>query len=355
MYILVTLFLAVGAINAQNNLLFWLFGFAIAILVTSGILSGNAMMRLHARALPTPDARAGEEFSIRYQLKSRSRLFPLFGLVIREEETRLEMSGPAVVVHLSPGSSTKATARLIANTRGRHTLPAFRIESTFPFGIIRKWIRYEQPRTLLVVPHALPLREMPSLFHAGSRQEDQQAKLKQGGGSEFFGLRPYAPGDPRRKIAWKTSARRDGLVVIQHAQETEPRLMIWMKRPDRGSSTEMIERSIALACSLAREGVRKNCAVGMWAPWAQISIRPASGQPQLKKIERTLAHLNLAMEPRPDTPPSGRSGRLIRVICGSELVTDPENGVFAVNQPAAWLRQDTHLPSPLIEQEGGAG
>ena len=38
-YMLVTVFIAVGAFNSQNNLLFWAFGLSLAAMVVSGILS----------------------------------------------------------------------------------------------------------------------------------------------------------------------------------------------------------------------------------------------------------------------------------------------------------------------------
>ncbi|MBO6514819.1 MAG: hypothetical protein JJ974_12725, partial [Phycisphaerales bacterium] len=45
LFVFVTLFIALGAINGQNNLLFWLFGFSIAALVVSGIITGSALMK----------------------------------------------------------------------------------------------------------------------------------------------------------------------------------------------------------------------------------------------------------------------------------------------------------------------
>src|ERR1041385_4840021 len=43
-YILVTLFIAMGAINSQNNLLFAALGLAIGGLLISGIISGGALL-----------------------------------------------------------------------------------------------------------------------------------------------------------------------------------------------------------------------------------------------------------------------------------------------------------------------
>lgn len=350
MYILVTLFLAVGAINAQNNLLFWLFGFAIAILITSGLLSGNAMMRLHVRGLPIAVARAGEVRTVRYQLKSRSRMFPLFGLILREEiqrETLVDITGPGVVVHLSPKASGTATARMIAHKRGRYALPAFRVESSFPFGIIRKWIRYEQLRSLIVVPHLLPLKPIGFLHQPGEHAEEQFAKPKRGPGSEFFGLRPYVPGDPRRKIAWKTSARREGLFVLEHAKETEPKVIVWLQRPADSTPIELRERAIALACSLVHAASDANCAVGFWAPWASIRYNAAPGISQIKKIEYALAHLQISSSDTADPPPPTRSGRLIRVSSSSTETANPLAGEFAADQPQLWLRADEQLPRSL--------
>lgn len=352
MYILVTLFLAVGAINAQNNLLFWLFGFAIALLITSGILSGNAMMRLSTRAFPITDARAGTPHPLRYRLSSQSRMFPLFGLVIREEETDLQTESPAIVVHLSPGASAETAGWIIAHKRGRYALPAFRIESSFPFGIIRKWIRFEQPRTLIVLPHELQLKPSPFLFQPGARSEDHQSKPRRGSGSEFFGLRQYVAGDSRRKIAWKTSARRNGLVVIQHAQETEPRVMIWLRKPDPTDHPVLIERAIALAASVSRAAMDSGCAVGFWAPWASIRFNPGSGTSQLHRIEYALANLDLSITDDSDTPPASVSGRVIEVVCTDAPRPNPVGETFAADHPETWILAGEQLPEALVLPEG---
>lgn len=351
MYILVTLFLAVGAINAQNNLLFWLFGFAIALLITSGILSGNAMMRLSVRASTITDARAGIPHPLRYRLDSHSRMFPLFGLVIREEETDLQTDSPAIVVHLSPGESAETSGWILAHKRGRYDLPAFRVESSFPFGIIRKWIRFEQPRTVTVLPHELHLQ--PSLFlsQPGARSEDHQSKPRRGSGSEFFGLRQYVAGDSRRKIAWKTSARRNGLVVIQHAQETEPRVMIWLRKPAAADHPVLVERTIALAASVSRAVMDSGCAVGFWAPWVSIRFNPGSGASQLHRIEYALANLDLSAADESDSAPQSVSGRVIQVVCTDASAPSSTGDTFAADHPDSWLFEGEQLPDALVLPE----
>ena len=75
MYAIVTLFLAVGAINSQNNLLFWLFGVSIATLVVSGLISGNALMQTRISALAVSDATAGDVVKLRYSITNNSRFF----------------------------------------------------------------------------------------------------------------------------------------------------------------------------------------------------------------------------------------------------------------------------------------
>ncbi|MCA9303349.1 MAG: DUF58 domain-containing protein [Phycisphaerales bacterium] len=353
MYILVTLFLAVGAINAQNNLLFWLFGFAIALLVTSGILSGNAMLRLNAHAFPGENARAGRIHILRYRIRSHSRLFPLFALIIREEETGLQTESPGIVVHLAPGSSGESSAEVVAHTRGRYTLPAFRIESTFPFGIIRKWIRFEQPRTLVVLPYALPLRPAPLLFQPGARAEDHHSKPRRGSGTEFFGLRSYSPGDPRRKIAWKTSARRDGLVVIQHAQETEPRIVVWLRKPNDFDPPALVERAIALASSVSRAAVDSGYTVGFWAPWSSLRFSPsAPGHSQLMRIDTALANLDLSLDAQPDTPPPSMLGSVIQVVCQADMLGGLSDGYLAADRPESWLMEGESLPDALTIEAG---
>jgi uncharacterized protein (DUF58 family) len=69
--------------------------------------------------------------------------------------------------------------------------------------------------------HRRVLLRLSAVSPTGSQRLD-----KSGGNEEFFGLRPYRPGDSMKTIDWKHTARTGDLVAREMTQPTPPRLML---------------------------------------------------------------------------------------------------------------------------------
>jgi len=84
LYVAVTLFLALGAINSQNNLLFAALGLAIGGLLVSGIISGASLLGLRVERDPIVHASVGAPLTVSYTISNTNRFFPAFGLGVME-------------------------------------------------------------------------------------------------------------------------------------------------------------------------------------------------------------------------------------------------------------------------------
>ncbi|WP_337245524.1 DUF58 domain-containing protein [Luteimonas sp. gir] len=102
----------------------------------------------------------------------------------------------------------EATLALPTQRRGWMAAPRLRISSTRPLGLARAWAWVRPDVPLLVHPTPEP-HGPPLPLGAG---EDAQARLHPAG-DDLHHLRDWRQGDARRAIAWKSSARRDALVV----------------------------------------------------------------------------------------------------------------------------------------------
>ena len=136
-YIILTLFLAVGAINSQNNLLFWLFGVAIAAIIVSGLFSGSVLMRIELFAYPINGAHAGEPLRLRYSLVNHSRFYPLIAAMVSEAKANSHAAmqlEPAALVHL--GSKRAGDVYWLAHTQPAR---AIRTQSCVRIHTIPVW------------------------------------------------------------------------------------------------------------------------------------------------------------------------------------------------------------------------
>jgi uncharacterized protein (DUF58 family) len=359
-YIAVTMFLAIGAINSQNNLLFWLFGVAIATLIVSGLFSGNALMQIRLEAQEVPDSAAGEKIRIHYVLTNRSKIFPLFAALITEvpqdDHHRADRT-PASVIHLGPRQQQKFSGSIVEAHRGRYALNRIRLSTRFPFGLLQKSLIFESHRAYTVMPFELDLNPEVYRVQRGRGEEAKKRSTRSGVSNEYWGLREYAHGDPKRSIAWKQSAKNQRLVVIQKTQPLSSRLWVWVRadqidgnREYSASETILIERAVALAASVVSQASSRGVPVGLWMPGFDIRISPSNTRAHRSRCLRTLALIDLTSDRQTDLPPpASEADDVIQVFYQDTTRSDVQSGkrtYFAV-RPEQWMASGQHLPHAL--------
>ena len=353
-YIIVALFLAVGAVNSQNNLLFWAFGFAVGLMIISGVLSGAALMGLSVTRHPMPTTSAGQPAAVRYTITNRNRFIPAFGLIVSE---RFETPGaPDIVnsIHMVRARSVRhVVTGFTPKYRGLYRSRSVVIQTTFPFGLTKKRIEYPQPdlaaSTLVVGPKAVRIRSdvLRPLAHIKAPSSNTLDKLGQG--DEFYGLREYRAGDPIRRVAWLPSARTDRLVVRQLTSTAPPRVIVSLDAPPPGVRSDDFERAVALAAGARAAAMRKGFAVGLSIPWAGLLRPPTTSAVHDDQLTAALAALtpDSAHEPSDDLQRSSAlSAASIRVVFDRNQ--GGEGVQLRVSEPRDWLAagQDaTSLPS----------
>jgi len=335
MFIVVTLFLALGAINGQNNLLFWLFGFAIGSLVISGIITGNALMSLRLIAHPVGDAEAGRPLRIGYTLVNTSRLLPNFAIEITESThrvgrgdavPRLTTRSPGVVVHLPPRSRARSSSRVIPGRRGRLELDRVRVRTSFPFGFFVKTLGFSAPRSIVVYPAPIPIPRARIDEVLPSDESPTRHLARRGSGFEYYGIREYRPGDPLRRVAWKHSARRGDLLVTEYPDPASDALVLELAPPGERVSDESFETALSLIYTLVKRADRSR-RLGLVVPWGGVAIPPGVGPAHRRRVGRALALLERDRRPGVRTTTAApRHARTVTIGYGD----DPGSGEHAL-------------------------
>lgn len=300
LYIGVSLLLAVGALNSQNNLLFWAMGLAFGGLIVSGVLSGSSLMGLRLERQTPVAASVGDTVPVRYVLTNVNRFLPACALHIEELDGPAgdapaptwpeRISTPrAYVAVLSPRERIVAEARVQPERRGEATFSGVRVWSTFPFGLMRKSVTFVQPAGTLVRPAVIPLKRGVVEGAARISTSARYSGTLSGTGEEFHSLRPYRPGDPPRMIAWRPTARSGELVTRVLASPPPVRLWLLLEADVRRDDPEAVERAITLAASLLGAGQKRGYAVGLLIPSAGIMLLPRSTDRHLERLLDQLA------------------------------------------------------------------
>lgn len=302
LYILITLLLALGAINSQNNLLFLALGLAIGGLLASGVISGVMLVNLRLERLAPVRVGAAQPWRLRYRVSNAGRWLPLLGIEIEEVDAARSHACGAAAVHWPPGFVlyVPARGRVVAPVvvsvplRGRLTLHTLRARTRFPFGLVAKSVSFSQPGIVVVHPPVLPLRREVLSRIARAGWEWSPAVARRGEGDEFFGVREYQAGDSARRIVWKVSARTDRLVVREHAGFSRPRVWVVL-RLGPGADRRAVrdnERAIVLGASVLWAACRAGTAAGLHVPGYGLTLVPRRSRAHVEQVLEALAMLD---------------------------------------------------------------
>ena len=217
-YAVLLLGMAAGALNYNNNpallLCLLLGGAGLASLIAAQMqLTGMSVTAIDAEPVP-----AGQPLWLRVHVQadpSRIRR----GLRVDHEE-----AGESSLLNLEQGRG-EAEIPLATHRRGWQDVPKLRIHTTRPLGLARAWSYVWTLHPVLV--YAAPEASGPPL--PGGAGEQAQTRLHPSG-DDVHHLRGYRPGDARRAIAWKPSARRDALLVREYEQPLGTEVVLdWMQ------------------------------------------------------------------------------------------------------------------------------
>lgn len=132
-----------------------------------------------------------------------------------------------------------------ATQRGDLHIKHLCIASSWPIGVVSAAAIQPLAMTLLVHPRY----GLPTGVHREGVRAGLQETAQRGQGLEFLGIREYRPGDSERQIHWPSTARRNALMVVETARESQnPSRYEFALR--QTASPHAIELGVSIAASL---------------------------------------------------------------------------------------------------------
>jgi len=129
-------------------------------------------------------------------------------------------------------------------------------------GLLRRTVRWTDPIDLFVHPHTSPLS--PSAAGLVRDLEGQVTKKITNNDLSFHALRAYEPGDDRRYVHWRTSARTGQLMVRQFEETRRSQLTIVLSEyTGYYASAEELELAISVAASIGVQVIRDGTAISV--------------------------------------------------------------------------------------------
>ncbi|MBI2423109.1 MAG: DUF58 domain-containing protein [Candidatus Hydrogenedentes bacterium] len=267
-FLSIIVLVASAAVNTGNNLLYLVVASLASFILLSFVLAAWTLRRLHVeRQCPRAVYRT-QPFHVFLRVENRKRLVPAIALRI-EREPKRDLAGFIIQV---PGNRAALVSVPEAfMERGVHTLPAYRLGSSFPFGLYKRQRRYPDRIQVTVYPRVHQTRTSGLSRLQSGRSTAQHATRD---GDEYFGLREYVRGDDVRMIAWRASARM-GTWMIREMARYNSRTVIFAldtRVPDPAKyDRDGFEEAVELVASLAVMLARRQFNVSIFTPEQQLS------------------------------------------------------------------------------------
>lgn len=228
--------LALAAMATGNNLLYLIVSGLLAMLIVSGLASALNLSGMELRFRLPEDIHAGQPVPVGFTLTNAKSFWPAYSLSVAAASrplattpatAALEVAMPPVYfAYLPRRDSQQAGSMIQFPGRGRYTATSFMLATRFPFGLVRKWRRFQaagREPELLVYPALLPPGEAAlTQLRTGARLSQH----RRGDGQDLYRIRPHQLGDSARQVHWKASARAGALRVREFSDESGSRLRL---------------------------------------------------------------------------------------------------------------------------------
>ena len=268
----------------------------LLLYVGAALLYGPEDLHLEvSRSLSTDRAYEGATVTVDLTISNAGSLLEELLIEDRVPRRLAVMGGePTVLVSLAPGEKVELSYTVRAR-RGHFDFGEVQATAGESLGLFRRRAVFHAPAHLLVLPGAARLRRV-AIRPLRTRGYAGPVPARLGGsGVDFFGVREYQVGDPRRWINWRASARHPrALFTNEFEQEriADVGLILDARRRSDVCLAEdsLFEHAVRATASLAERFLSDGNRVGLLVYGRALDWTfPGYGKIQRERILRALA------------------------------------------------------------------
>lgn len=256
-YLGILIVMFAGALLGRSNPLLLVFSAMAGPYVVNGWISFVLLKKLSVERKPPVRVMAGEPTSVEVILKNGKRWLSAWVMIMRDA-----VSGPAehlsaevLVPRVPPRGERRVRYRMTLAKRGLYEIGPMSISTRFPLGLAERTLTVESSSSILVYPRIGRLTAQWQLRMQSATDLVPHSSPRSGPfDDEFHKLREYRPGDDPRAIHWKTSARRDELMIREFRESRDRALTVlidpWAPARPTLDDDERVESAIRFAATI---------------------------------------------------------------------------------------------------------
>ena len=273
LFFLALLAMLVGSINYNNNLGFLLVFLLGAMSLVSMLHTHRNLVGLRVLSVSAKPVFAGEAAVFDFQVYSENVLRR--ALVFSIEKTHQTTEDAAA------GAVTRIPVRAATRQRGIFRPGPITVYTRFPLGLFYTWSTLRMELSCVVYPE--PLAGPFQVHEATADGAEAEGPGILHGADDFMGMKTYQPGDPVRRISWKTFSRGQGLFTKEFGGRGQTILIFDYD----AIKSDDAEKKLSRLCDLIIKAARTNIEYGLRLP--ETFIPPDRGEQHKHRCLKALA------------------------------------------------------------------
>lgn len=290
--------LFIGSLIGRSNPLMLVFSMMAGAFVMNGWLTFTSLKGVSVERVLPERAMAGDPFSVELTLSNRKRFLSawLMSIVDHVEGHGTTLTPEVVFIRVPAGDSQRGHYQVQLARRGVYSLGPFHVDTRFPLGLVERGVNLAVPASMKVYPRLGRLTsEWRRKLLTATEQTVSHASHAGHSSDEFHRLREYRVGDDMRSIHWRTSARRNELMVREFRDTRDRSLLIlldaWLPPGASEQSRNDLELALSFAATAAIEAARNSRESRTTMAVLSDSVRIWRGGAGGEKIEELLDSL----------------------------------------------------------------
>ncbi|HOB05447.1 MAG TPA: DUF58 domain-containing protein [Propionibacteriaceae bacterium] len=221
-------FVLLGGLTVVLSMIFgqrdvlWFGLFLVMVPLVALLVVARARLRLSCeRRVSPPEVVVGDRM-VGELVVSKLGTLPTGLLRFEDDVPRGLGRRPRFTVHRFAGEWRREISYpMIGAQRGRFATGPLTVRATDPFSLVKLDRRFTATSDVMVTPLVVPLPGMRNASGAGMSGESTPQKVGVVGTDDVL-VREYRAGDDVRRIHWRSTARRDELMVRREEQAWDP-------------------------------------------------------------------------------------------------------------------------------------
>ena len=263
--------LFVGSLLGRSNMLMLVFSMMAGAFILNGWITFTLLRSMKViRRIPRR-AMVGDVVSIEIELANRKCFFSSWLIAVRDqlgnEDERLD--GDILFARVPPRNQRIGYYEMRPARRGRYFFGPLKLTTRYPMGLVERGQLFDMSEELVIHPRVGRLTSSwkQKLLNT-SELVDQQSTRRGLFDDEFQHLREFRTGDNPRAIHWRTSARRNELMVREYHQCRDQHLAVFLDLwlPNSPSEVQLarVELAVSFAATVCLEQLKQSRESRIW-------------------------------------------------------------------------------------------